>query len=230
MACPASATREDGYPNTSSPAAELGTLLHELSALVLVGEMDMDAVRDRVDKRSAEQVEIYVDYVNARTAEIKGKLLVERRFHIPLHEELWGTSDAVVLNRRKKIIEVIDLKTGGGHEVFARNPDGTANVQAAGYLMGALHTVEGPFDTLLVTIVQPRRGGIKTTQITWEELYGFAESFLHTIRLALKAQPLAQSGDHCTFCRAKPDCHEYANRRLIAARNAFPDLTPEDLE
>lgn len=220
-ACPASATREDGIADTSSAAAELGTLLHELSALVLTGEMDMSAVRDRVDKRSADQVEIYTDYVFARHKEIGGKLLVERRFHIPLHDELWGTSDAVIANARKRTIEVVDLKTGGGYEVRERDEDGRVNVQLAGYLLGALHVTPGTFETLFVTVVQPRRGGIKQTLVTWEELIDLSSHLVDVIDRALSPDPPAAPGDHCTFCRAKPSCAEYSQCKLIAARAVF---------
>jgi hypothetical protein len=220
-ACPASATREDGISDTSSPAAELGTLLHELAALVLVGELDMASVRDRVDKRSAEQVEIYVDYVSARHKAIGGRLLVERRFHIPLHEELWGTSDAVIANARKRTIEVIDLKTGGGYEVRERDDAGRINVQLAGYLLGALHMTPGRFDKLFVTVVQPRRGGIKQTLVTWDELIDLSGDLVAVIERALGPNPPAVPGDHCTFCRAKPTCAEFSQRKLIEARAAF---------
>jgi len=208
-------------PDTSSAAAELGTLLHELSALVLVGEMDMAGVRDRVDKRSADQVEIYTDYVRARHQELGGKLLIERRFHIPLHRELWGTSDAVIANARRKTIEVIDLKTGGGHEVRERDDDGRINVQLAGYLLGALHVTPGAFKKLFVTVVQPRRGGIKQTMVTWEELLDLSGDLVAVIERALGPNPPAAPGDHCTFCRARPTCAEYSQRALIEARTVF---------
>ena len=220
-ACPASATREDGIADTSSAAAELGTLLHELSALILVGEMDIAGVRDRVDKRSADQVEIYTDYVRARHREIGGDLLVERRFHIPLHDELWGTSDAVIANAREKTIEVVDLKTGGGHEVRERDDDGRVNVQLAGYLLGALHVTPGAFEKLLVTVVQPRRGGVKQTTVTWGELLDLSGDLVSVIERALGPNPPAAPGDHCTFCRARPTCAEYSQRALIEARAVF---------
>lgn len=225
-ACPASATREDGISDTSSAAAELGTLLHELAALVLVGELDMAAVADRVDKRSAEQVETYVGYVRQAHATIGGKLMVERRFHIPLHDELWGTSDAVIANGKSGVIEVIDLKTGGGHEVFVRDGEGNVNVQLAGYLLGALHVTPGVFDTLMLTVVQPRRGGIKSTMVSWEELLDLSGELVAVIERALGPNPPARPGDHCTFCRAKGSCGEYAQRGLFEAREAFAEPVP----
>jgi hypothetical protein len=225
-ACPASASREDGLPNTSSAAAELGTLLHELAALVLVDEMDMDTVRDRVDAKSADQVHIYVNHVRARHAEIGGRLYVERRFSIPLHGELWGTADAVIANVESGVIEVLDLKTGGGHEVRERDDEGRLNVQLAGYLLGALFTVPGAFTTMWITVVQPRRGGIKQTLVTWPELIDLSGDLVHVIAAALGPNPAAAPGDHCTFCRAKPTCAEYSQRGLIAARNAFAEPIP----
>lgn len=225
-ACPASATREDGIADTSSAAAELGTLLHELSALVLVGELDMAAVADRVDRRSYEQVALYVDYVLARHALMGGRLLVERRFHIPLHAELWGTSDTVLANVERGEIEVIDLKTGGGHEVHVRDANGQVNVQLAGYLLGALHVTPGAFDTLILTVVQPRRGGIKSTMVSWDELLDLSGQLLSVIERALAPNPPARPGDHCTFCRAKSSCKEYEQRGLIEARDAFAEPVP----
>lgn len=223
-ACPASATREDGLEDKSSPAAELGTLLHDYAAKVLDHEMTIDQVRELVDARSAQQVEIYTDHIREQHIAIGGKLFVEQRFKIPLHDELWGTADAVIAKAPR--IEVFDLKTGGGYEVKERDDDGRVNVQLAGYLLGALFATPGTFSKLAITVVQPRRGGVKRTEVTWPELLDLSAHLVETIDRALEPNPPAIPGDHCFFCRAKPTCAEYAQRGVIAARNAFAEPIP----
>lgn len=223
-ACPASATREDGIADTPSAAAELGSLLHDYAAKVLDDEITIEKVRELVGARSAQQVEIYTDHVRERHLEIGGHLSIEQRFRIPLHEELWGTADAVISNA--PVLEVIDLKTGGGYEVKERDDEGRVNVQLAGYMLGALYATPGRFSKLAITIVQPRRGGIKRTEVTWPELIDLSADLVETIERALSPDPPAIPGEHCLFCRAKSTCAEYAERGLIAARTAFAQPIP----
>ena len=221
-ACPASALREDGLADTVSAAAELGTLLHDLAAGVLTGDLMMDAVRERVGDRHASIVGEYVLHVRERHLELGGALHIERRFHIPLHEELWGTADAVIA--APPYMEVLDLKTGGGHEVKERDDEGRINPQLAGYLLGALHAVPGVYDRFAITVVQPRRGGIKRTEVTSEELLDFAGHVLSVVEKALAPNAIAHPGDHCLFCRAKPGCEEYRMRGYRAAAAAFSSV------
>lgn len=109
--CPGSVRLSDGIPNHSSKYAEEGHDAHDLAAYRLV-----EGVYDRHPLASNEEmlshVEVYVEYVEKIKIEAKDcTFLVEHKFDLSeLHAGLFGTADAVIYDKARKILHVIDLK------------------------------------------------------------------------------------------------------------------------
>jgi hypothetical protein len=210
--CTASVQASAGIDDTSSAEAEYGTMLHEVAAATLLGEH----FDHEVDAAGQQQIAIYVAHVLSRRAQLHADLLVEHQFHLDkLDAELWGTADVVLFGGGH--FEVIDLKTGGGVAVEVREPDGSINPQLGGYLLGAMMSVPGHIKSCSMTIVQPRRGGIKTTEVDILELEQLAARLVRALDQARNA-PEFHPGEHCRFCRAKNGCEAYRRKdHLIAA-------------
>ena len=94
--------------------------------------------------------EIYVDYINKRTEELNGKLLIEEKVYAnEIHDELWGTADAIILGEGNRMV-IADLKSG------AWAVDVRFNEQLMTYL--AALSRYGNEDTVLeLTIIQPNK-------------------------------------------------------------------------
>ena len=86
--------------------------------------------------------------------------------------EGFGTSDVVVLS--DKTIEIIDLKYGKGVPV-----DAYLNPQLMLYALGAVdkYDIIYEFETVRMTIIQPRLDNISTFEIEKEELLYWADNY-----------------------------------------------------
>lgn len=101
LQCPASIKMCDGLPSTTSEAAEIGTLCHELAELCLNGGHDADYFTgdprfERLTPREYGWAQMYVDYVRDQHLEV---MMVEQR--LKLTDDLWGTSDVVGIKEEK---------------------------------------------------------------------------------------------------------------------------------
>ena len=87
--------------------------------------------------------------------------------------EGFGTSDVVVLS--DKTIEIIDLKYGKGVPV-----DAYLNPQLMLYALGAVdkYDIIYEFETVRMTIIQPRLDNISTFEIEKEELLYWADNYV----------------------------------------------------
>ena len=155
----------DGLPETTSEAADWGTCCHTIGEQCL-----RDPIRQavdyvgstikgkqfefEVDEEMADTAQVYVDYVRALVVD-GAALQVEQRFSLDALKppfDAGGTADAVVYKPKLRNLEVVDLKGGRGVVVAA-----TGNKQLRTYALGAaLANPALQFDTVTVTIVQPR--------------------------------------------------------------------------
>ena len=219
--CPAMPTlvRQADY-KVGIPAAT-GTLIHQMTEMVLKERLDNATLKDywfgtkhvvedfeiEVDEDMIDCAEMYVDYINKRTEELNGKLLIEEKVYLSeISPDLWGTADAIILTKEK--IAVIDLKSGK-YPVDVDN-----NMQLKIYALGALARY-GNEDTLVEsTIVQPRarhkNGKIRSTEYSAENLVNWADEFLTpAIARCEEEEPEYVYGDHCRFCNARDICNTY---------------------
>ncbi|WP_010271397.1 DUF2800 domain-containing protein [Paenibacillus senegalensis] len=246
MACPGSVTLEELFPDNSTSYADEGTAAHELSELVLklqLGEITKRKYSAELKKHEEgeyyspamlEYVQTYVDIVLERFAEAQvrtkdAQILLEQRLDfsdwVP---DGFGTGDVVIIS--DGILEVIDLKYGKGVQVDAEN-----NSQLRLYGLGAWseHGFLYDFETIRMTIVQPRLDHVSTEELPLADLLAWGEDKVKpaTKKVFLPRPPHA-AGDWCKFCRAKSHCRTRARANLELAKHEFEEpalLSPEEI-
>lgn len=227
--CVGSIALNDGLRDKGSEYADWGTACHTLSEWCLsstshIGPCDFVgrkiAVGERVltvDDEMVDVAKVYVDYVRDVVRSTGGQLLVEQRvdysalIEVP---ESFGTADAVILAGDEII--VVDLKTGRGEEVDARE-----NPQLRLYALGALEEfgLVGDFKRARLVIVQPR---ISHKPSEWVDTIEDLEAFRKTARTSAKAadywlaqkrsgaevpmEALHPTEKGCRWCKAKATC------------------------
>lgn len=155
------------------------------------------------------------------------ELMVEQRFSLNRWApESFGTSDAVIIGDGK--IEVIDLKYGKGVRVSAKN-----NPQLRLYGAGAANLFEGMYDfnTVRMTIIQPRLDHVSTEELSLEELMTWMKDVVKpAAREAYDGTGEIDAGDWCRWCPAKAVCRKRAEKNLELAKMEFksPDLLSAD--
>ena len=217
--CPASAKANTKVPNKTSRAAVEGTIVHNISEMILKGrfkdidpkeywigqEIELEGEKIIVSPSHYENAVFYVDYVRNRTEELKGNLLIEQQVELlEIHDNLWGTSDAIIISKDR--ICVIDYKNGRWN-VEAEN-----NAQLKIYGLGALSKYSQDPETIVeLTIVQPNvpknKPKIKTVETTAEILvdWGYGE-LKRSADLCFVDEPEFKPGDWCRFCNYKESC------------------------
>jgi hypothetical protein len=200
MACPGSVAAEAGIPDQTSRFAEEGTLAHNLMEEALGSGMPCS--RLSVDSEMVEHVQTYVDYVNSLV--LPGdSVFIERRVDfsewVP---EGFGTADTVVMNGDR--IHIVDLKYGKGVPVYAEN-----NPQAMLYALGAYaeFSFVADFDTVRISIVQPRLDSISEWEISVTDLLKFGETARQAAEATQDPNAKRIPGEkQCRFCKAKATC------------------------
>lgn len=188
LICPPIARLEEHFKDRGSSFAEEGTAAHELAELVLAKRFKLMATRSvntklkkfrsensYYDQSMEDYVETYCDLVEERVnhyqdAVIELEQKVDFTKWVP---EGFGTSDVVVL--ADNTIEIIDLKYGKGVPV-----DAYLNPQLMLYALGAVdkYDIIYEFETVCMTIVQPRLDNISTFEIDKEELLYWADNYV----------------------------------------------------
>lgn len=212
--CPGALALTKDLPETTSQAADWGTVAHQIAETVLRnGQMTLShlgksyrgkAFEFEVDDEMVECVDQYVDYVRERWREARGgkmmgpteaALIIEQRFSLaglnpPF--DAGGTADAVIYFPAEKLLEVVDLKTGQGNTIEVNE-----NRQLRTYALGALMS-NGGLDVQQVrsTIVQPRKphkdGRIRSETFHVADLLEWTHELLAAMKrsaLAMKAAP-----------------------------------------
>ena len=242
--CPGSVALSDQCPApASSSYADEGTLAHA------IGELKLRYINDEISKRQLNatmkpllQSEYYCGEMEEATGyyadaviealEAAGEdaeLMIEQQFSLSRWvPEGFGTSDAVVIGGG--VIQVIDLKYGKGIKVDARN-----NPQLRLYGLGAANLFDSlyDFDTVRMTIIQPRLDHISTEELPLSELLTWAEDEVKPrAQMAMDGTDYTAVGDWCRFCPAKAVCRKRAEYNLSIAKDDFrkpPLLSDEEI-
>lgn len=242
--CPGSVALSDQCPApASSSYADEGTLAHA------IGELKLRYVNDEISNRQLSakmkpllQSEYYCGEMEEATGyyadaviealEAAGEdaeLMIEQQFSLSRWvPEGFGTSDAVVIGGG--VIQVIDLKYGKGIKVDARN-----NPQLRLYGLGAANLFDSlyDFDTVRMTIIQPRLDHISTEELPLSELLAWAEDDVKPrAQMAMDGTDYTAVGDWCRFCPAKAVCRKRAEYNLSIAKDDFrkpPLLSDEEI-
>lgn len=234
LACPPSATLEAGLPESSSQAAEHGTVAHALAEWKVRRALHDAPSTKPVSSWHDEQMDTltddYVAFVqerlrDARQACADPQVLIEQRLDFShVVPGGFGTGDCVII--AEPVLHIIDLKYGQGVMVEAEH-----NPQLMLYALGALNAFGSLYDIteVAVTIFQPRRSNVSTWTIPVAELEAWAEQVVKP-RAALAARGDGEfaPGEWCRFCKLAPTCRTRAEANLALAKHEFappPELT-----
>ena len=213
---------EDAPPQRTNPAAEEGTLAHELAELKLL-KKKFEASKYPTFMHS--DVNNFVkDLDKYRVPE--SDLLVETKVDLThVHPELYGTADVSIVNVYD-FLHVIDFKYGRGFVSEKRNP------QLMTYLLGIAHLYNFDFADYQTSVYQPRYKGtaMRTYHTSKRELKEFEDELKRGIDLAESKSPPLVKGNHCHFCPSKLICPEISRKALAEAKHDFDnEVQPEPL-
>lgn len=239
LACTPSAMLELQFPDTTSEAAEEGTLAHELAELkvrnycqtVEFGKRKLTAAVNKLKKNPLWQDEMdgytdeYLDYIKSVAVAMKytPSAIIEARVslaayvpHLPDEDEASGVADCILIGGGT--MHVIDFKYG-------KSPDGRVeaegNPQLGLYALGAYerYKILYPIEEVVLHIVQPRLlDGISSWGTSIKELLAWGEYVRERASLAIKGEGDFRPGDKtCRYCRARARCRARAEKNVELA-------------
>ena len=232
-ACPGSAQAEVGYPNKSSPAAERGTLLHEIAAeLITTGVRTADnwgateaawevPVANPLDEDEVRCLQVYLDTIFGDMDMDGGDIYVERRVeHSDRH---YGTADFIQI--APPLLRVNDLKTGSGVFVPEDNLQGQSYAVMASKMLNTLDDIE----EVELVITQPRYAGeapVRRHRVDRATFDQWVERLDEDIAAATEPDAPLKAGRWCDFCLHRPDCPAVADMAREAVADDFDDDLP----
>lgn len=243
MNCPGSITLEEQIREKPSEYAAEGTAAHALGeAKIRLALKEFTrakyhkAIKDLpIDKDMEDYTDAYRDFVIEEFNAVKREtpdavLLLEQRLDfsdwVPAG---FGTGDCIIISNGK--VHIIDLKYGKGVAVYAQD-----NPQLRLYALGALSAYDFLYDIqeVSMTIFQPRKDIIDTETMETSVLYQWGESVKLTAQEAYAGSEKFCAGPHCDsgFCKARPICRVYAEKRMEMAKYEFAKpatLSPEEI-
>lgn len=227
MACPASVRMCEGLKGRETTYAKEGTRAHTVAEEFLRGKRSKD-VKNWVDDEGdipKEMREAVIDYARIVTEdfELGDNLLIEKRFHLKqLHEQLFGTSDAVRWRPSLNRLTVYDFKYGAGVPVEAEE-----NTQLLYYALGALLETAYPAKEIEIVIVQPRchhrDGPVRRWLIPSSRILDFIEDLLAAVARTEDPNAPFKEGHHCGWCPAAALC---PHLKAAAQEQAKKDFAP----
>lgn len=244
--CTPSALINAKLPDVQTTYSREGTCAHSLCEHLLkkaLGYPTRDPTEDLeyYDTEMQECAEKYRDFCMDSLAEDgpDAKAYVEQ--HLDYNrwvKDGFGTGDCVVVS--DKVLHIIDFKYGRGVEVPASGEiaeDGSqyGNTQLMCYALGALDTFEClySFDTVKLSIFQPRLGHYDTFTMSKAKLLEWAETVLRPkAELACQGAGDFEAGDWCRFCKISGTCKTRADVQLAIARAEFREasvMSPSEL-
>lgn len=212
LACPPSARINAELPETTSVYAEEGTKAHALAEKTLKGYLaggPAEVQSDNEEMKEAVQryVDICIEKINAAKAASPDAVVhVEFRLNFATYvPDGFGTGDMVIVS--DKSLEICDLKYGKGVPVSAEG-----NTQMRLYALGAVEEfgMLYAFDTVHMTIIQPRLDSVSTDTLSAGKLLDWGRSIIPVAKLAYDGKGDFQAGDHCRFCKFRPRCKALA--------------------
>ena len=218
LACPPSVKLEENFPDTGSVYAAEGTLAHSVAELKVrkyaVEPMSTRTFNTRLNKLKKHELwqpemdgytDEYLDYIKAEMLSYATKPFVTVERRVDFSDVVpggFGTADCLIL--AGNVLHVIDFKYGKGVLVEAEG-----NPQMRLYAYGAVraYALLYSFDTVKMTIFQPRLKNISEAEISVDDLRHWAQEEVKPVALlADKGEGEYNPGPHCKFCRAKAEC------------------------
>ena len=220
MHCTPSARLEENLPESTSSAAEEGTVAHELAEYALETYLKGEytpllddlptpkhiAANQYYSPEMDKYVTDYVCYVcDIYELEEKAEMSIERKFDLTAYvPECFGSCDCDIVG--EKVLNIIDLKYGKGVQVDAKD-----NSQLMMYALGVLRTLspkrQAEIETVRMHIAQVRLGNYSVFEMTARDLTHWGIHVLRpTAEKAFAGQGETVVGSHCKFCKFKAQC------------------------
>lgn len=220
MHCTPSARLEENLPESTSPAAEEGTVAHELAEYALEKYINSEymplldelptpkhiAASPYYSSEMDKYVSDYVFYVCDIFEKVEdAEMHIERRFDLTSYvPECFGSCDCDIVG--KKVLNIIDLKYGRGVQVDAKD-----NSQLMMYALGVLRTLspkrQAEIETVRMHIAQVRLGNYSVFEMPARDLTHWGIHVLRpTAEKAFAGQGNTVVGSHCKFCKFKAQC------------------------
>lgn len=227
LSCPPSAALEAGLPESSSAAAEQGTVAHGLAEWKLRRALHdaptIKPVSEWIDDEMDALTDDYVAFIQERLRDVHATcadptVLIEQRLDFShVVPGGFGTGDCVII--AEPTLQIIDLKYGQGVLVEAeRNPQLMLYALGAVNAFGSLYDI----DEVALTIYQPRRTNISTWRLSVTELEAWAAEVVKpTAEIAANGGGEFTSGEWCRFCKLNPTCRARADANLALAKHEF---------
>jgi len=237
LSCTPSARLEQSFPDSSGEAAREGTLAHSLGELILRHWFGL--IKDQeynhclalihsdplYNEDLNSHAQAYASYVIAAFEEAKehtsdAVIQIEKSINLTDYiPEGFGTGDAVII--ADGVLDIIDLKYGKGVSVSCEN-----NKQMMLYGLGMLCEYDFTYDikTVRLTIYQPRLDNISSWEISAADLMHWGvNELIPRAKMAFEGTGEFVPGDHCRFCKVKPQCKALAEHQLEIAKYDFQD-------
>lgn len=243
--CPPSARLAEQFPDTGSKYAAAGTLAHSIAELkarkYFLEPMSARSFSTKMKKLKEDPsydpgmeaaTDAYLDHLKelALTFEQPPFVALEVRVDFSrVAPEGFGTADCVMIGGGT--MHIVDYKNGAGVAVEAEE-----NPQMMLYAIGAMTTFYPIFgdsiETVGLHIVQPHAGGVKSWQLTREELDDFGLEARGPAKLAYDGEGDFNPGPWCDdhFCPARATCMARA-KKLLELENVSgqdPDLISDN--
>lgn len=229
--CPPSVRLAENFPSRTSSYAEAGRVAHAIAELkarkyfpdpaepmtareysTRLKKLQAD---DHYEKGMEDSTDQYLAFLQETAMTFKQSPFVTLETRVDYSEyapEGFGTADCIMIGEGR--ICIVDYKNGAGVPVEAEN-----NSQMMLYGLGALKVYAPIYgdsiESVLLAIVQPNAGGIKT----WETTVGALREWGREVVTPAAEQAVAGegtflAGDWCRFCPAKAQCSARARQML----------------
>lgn len=246
LSCTRSADLEYQLPDSTSNAAEEGTLAHSLGELMLKLHFGLISKEKyklehsliKTNSYYNEAMESYCkdyaaycieQYMALKAEDDSAVFALEQKVDLTAYvPDGFGTVDFQAANSKRVVI--VDLKYGKGVPVSAVD-----NAQLKTYSLGVLDRWSLVFDCENVTlhIFQPRIDNITSFDISVADLKKWGDEVLRPkAKLAFEGKGEFVAGKHCQFCKVKATCRANAEHHLKLAEydfRAVDFLTKEEI-
>lgn len=210
MTCPGALALEATLPASiltkSSKSAEKGTELHKIAETALLNHWDTAAVFHYMDSFKLNDSRfIVIDYVKY-VRKIDGQKYYEQKVDSGIYD-CHGTVDCIIIEG--STLHIIDLKTGSGHKVEAKE-----NKQLMIYAIAAINSLTGGMfiDKIKLHIVQPPLDNFDCWEMTFKELIAFSYRLKSAIKACIDTPTkYVYTEKGCQWCKAKTICPNFTN-------------------
>lgn len=227
LTCTPSALMMSLMPDEETAFTQEGTAAHALAEYkvrrnLIYDESAIDPrneYKDFIDKEMEECTDEYLAFAKNTVSELEKNGYIPDIFtEIPLDlssfvPEGMGTADLVII--AGKAIHIIDFKYGAFRFVESER-----NTQMMIYALGAAEAFKdayGSFESVKMTIFQPRLSNISTYRMNMDELEAWkGNTLMPAAEKAFRGEGELVSGAHCEFCKARTVCRLQAKKKMNA--------------